>query len=126
MHKAAAQRHYKTQREEQSKKRRGKHEIIAVTKKKRGRLSRVSWYIQLIVYVFVTSYNHQKLESRKDIFDCLNLPKERYEKWVEVLKLEYMSSEDSEEENTLVVRPIPWLSKKVEEFKAKLDEQRLG
>jgi len=37
-----------------------------------------------------------------------------------------MSSEDSEEENTLVVRPIPWLSKKVEEFKAKLDEQRLG
>ena len=35
-----------------------------------------------------------------------------------------MSSEDSGEEDTLVVRPIPWLSKKVEEFKTFLDAQR--
>jgi len=65
------------------------------------------------------------LENRKGIFDCLDLTKEKYEKWVEVLKLEYMSSEDYGEENTLVVRPIPWLCKKVEEFKATLDDQRL-
>jgi len=44
---------------------------------------------------------------------------------VEILKLEYMSSDDSGEEDTLVVRPIPWLCKKVEEFKTMLDKQRL-
>lgn len=45
------------------------------------------------------------------------------EKWEEVLHLEYMSSEDSEGENELKVRPLPWVSEKVTKFKECLDKE---
>ena len=46
------------------------------------------------------------------------------EKWIEVFKLQYMSSEESEDENTLKVKPIFWLSSRVNEFKRSLDKER--
>ena len=35
-----------------------------------------------------------------------------------------MSSEESEDDNVLKVKPIPWLSSKVQHFKKILDEER--
>ena len=47
-------------------------------------------------------------------------------KWSEVLKLDYMSSEDSEgQEDQLKVRQIPWLSESVQKFKDLLDSERV-
>jgi len=43
------------------------------------------------------------------------------EKWEQVLELDYMSSEDTDEENKLKVRPLPWLSERVQKFKDCLD-----
>ena len=47
-------------------------------------------------------------------------------KWEQVLELEYMSSEDSDGENRIKVRPLPWLSERVREFKESLDNEREG
>jgi len=45
-------------------------------------------------------------------------------KWEQVLQLDYVSSEDSDGENKLKVRPIPWLSERVREFKESLDKEK--
>ena len=44
-------------------------------------------------------------------------------KWKEVLQLDNMSSEDTGEENELIVRPLPWLSDRVNKFKDYLDKE---
>ena len=49
--------------------------------------------------------------------------KER-KKFAEILDLQYMSSEESEEEDALKLRPIPWLSIAADQFKKILDEER--
>ena len=46
-------------------------------------------------------------------------------KWQEVLKMEYMSSEDSDgHENELKIRRLPWLSENVQKFKELLDSEK--
>lgn len=46
------------------------------------------------------------------------------DEWLKVMSIELMSSEESEcenEEDVIVVHPLPWLSEKVVTFKANLD-----
>ena len=49
--------------------------------------------------------------------------KER-KKFAEILDSQYMSSEESEEEDALKIRPLPWLSTATNQFKKTLDEER--
>ena len=61
------------------------------------------------------------LKKSEDIFKQMDISKEKRDKWNEVLQFQYMSSEDTEDESTLAVWPLPWLTEKVEKFKATLD-----
>ena len=50
------------------------------------------------------------------------------EKWEGIMKIEYMSSEESgveDGEDVNVVRPLPWLSASVTQFKSALDNQTM-
>lgn len=42
----------------------------------------------------------------------------------ELLDLQYMSSEESEGENVLRVKPLPWLTSSAIQLKRKLDEEK--
>ena len=69
----------------------------------------------------------QKLEEHIAILSKVKftVPKDR-EKWEKVLTLEVMSSEDSgmeEDEEILVVRPLPWRSTRVDEMFDELDKK---
>ena len=66
----------------------------------------------------------QKLQDRKETFEQMDVDDKQREKWIEVFKLQYMSSEESEDENTLKVKPISWLSSRVNKFKRSLDKER--
>lgn len=51
---------------------------------------------------------------------------EEKEKWSSVMKIEVMSSDESEEDegdDVILVHPLPWLSAEVVAFKQKLDEE---
>ena len=72
----------------------------------------------------------QKLEERIATLSKVKftVPKDR-EKWEKVLTLEVMSSEDSgmeEDEEILVVRPLPWRSTRVDEMFDELDKKILS
>ena len=71
----------------------------------------------------------QKLEERIATLSKVKftVPKDR-EKWEKVLTLELMSSEDSgmEDEEILVVRPLPWRSTRVDEMFDELDKKILS
>ena len=45
-------------------------------------------------------------------------------KWIEIMDISYMSSEESEGENSIVVHPLPWLTDEVNSFKKSLDDAR--
>ena len=64
------------------------------------------------------------MQDRKDTFEQLKVEDKKRKKWNEVLDLQYMSSEESEDDNVLKVKPIPWLSSKVKQFKKTLDEEK--
>ena len=64
------------------------------------------------------------MQGRKDAFEQWDIEDKKRKKWNEVLDLQYMSSEESEDDNVLKVKPIPWLSSKVQHFKKILDEER--
>ena len=57
----------------------------------------------------------QKLIERQAVFRKLSYSEKDREKWNKVLSAEFMSSEDSEDE-TIVVRPLPWRSGRVAAF----------
>ena len=46
---------------------------------------------------------------------------ERLKKWMSVMVNDFMSSEESCEEDMFVIRPLPWRSFKVNEFFGRLD-----
>lgn len=51
---------------------------------------------------------------------------EERERWASVMKLEFMSSEESgtdDGEDANIVRPLPWLSEHVMQFKKLLDDE---
>ena len=47
-------------------------------------------------------------------------------KWLDVLNISIMSSDDSDEDNgedVIIVHPLPWLASEVVAFKSKMDEE---
>ena len=45
------------------------------------------------------------------------------ESWRAIMSMDYVSSEESGEEDTLIGRPLPWLSAREQQFKMKLDSE---
>jgi len=48
------------------------------------------------------------------------------EEWKKILTMEFVSSEESgmeEDDEVIIIRPLPWLSSTVTEFKLKLDAE---
>ena len=45
-------------------------------------------------------------------------------KWAELMDISYMSSEESEGEDTIIIRPLAWLTEEVNQFKKSLDDAR--
>ena len=67
-------------------------------------------------------YNDRKAMAGKGKY----LNEEEKEKWMALLKLEVMSSDNSccdDNDEYILVHPLPWLSAEVNEFKHKLDEE---
>lgn len=65
------------------------------------------------------------LQERKPIFKQMKVQDKNRKKWQEVLKMEYMFSEDSDgNENELKICQLPWLSNKVQKFKELLDSEK--
>ena len=54
----------------------------------------------------------------------MELEEEERKKFVEILDLNYMSSEESEGENTLKAKPLPWLTTTANQFKKTLDKEK--
>jgi len=70
----------------------------------------------------------QKLQERRAALGKMTFEDEKYrEIWRNVLKLDLMSSEESGEddnrEEVIYTKPLPWRSKKFNEFVARLDIQ---
>ena len=54
---------------------------------------------------------------------------EERDKWMSVMKIEAMSSDESgidDDEDVIVVHPLPWISSEVDSFKNKLDQAILN
>ena len=72
-------------------------------------------------------YLSQKFTEGKQAFaKAVFRNEEEKEKWSKALKMELMSSEESDiedEKEVLIHHPIPWLSSTVQTFKKKLDEE---
>ena len=64
------------------------------------------------------------MQDRKEVFEQIELEEEERKKLIEILDLQYMSSEESEGENTLKVKPLPWLTTTASQFKKTLDEEK--
>jgi len=47
---------------------------------------------------------------------------EEKQKWAEVMDLNYMSSEETDDENNIKVHPLLWLAPGVQKFKKKIDD----
>ena len=59
----------------------------------------------------------QKLEERKASLLKLNFKEETHkEKWMKAMTIDLMSSEESDKEDVIVVRPLHWRSKGTEKM----------
>lgn len=67
----------------------------------------------------------QKLQERQAIFNKLSYNEKDKEKWKKVFHENFMSSEesDSNDEEAIVVRPLPWRSNRVTTFLHSLDDK---
>ena len=60
------------------------------------------------------------------IFEKRKLREKDKEKWSKVMTKEFMSSEESgDENNSVIVRPLPWRSNRVDSFFQSLDKSSL-
>lgn len=66
----------------------------------------------------------QKLDSRRAmLLKTSSIPEDQKKKWAECLIPELMSSEESEEDGSFSVRPLPWRSEKATHFLKSLDNK---
>ena len=69
-------------------------------------------------YIYTIPVNgFRNCRMEKDIFEQLQLKDEEHKKLSELLHLCYMSSKESEGENTLRIKPLPWLTSFASQFK---------
>ena len=82
-------------------------------------------YIIIILLIIASLfYLTQKCKERvKALKRMIQTDDERLKKWMNVMVNNFMSSEEScEEDDTFVIRPLPWRSFKVNEFFGRLDK----
>ena len=67
----------------------------------------------------------QKLQERQSAFEKRELRTSDRKKWKEVLNADMMSSEESDpsDDNSMIVRSLPWRASLVDEFYDALDSQ---
>ncbi|XP_063397998.1 uncharacterized protein LOC134682966 [Mytilus trossulus] len=68
---------------------------------------------------------NRKLQNRVKALQAKKLPVPEEEKLMKAIKIDFMSSEDSdsEDETRLITRPLPWLSKDFKSYMDKLDSK---
>ena len=73
---------------------------------------------------------HRKLHKRKTALEKMTFPDaEQHDKWRQVIKVDYMSSEESAtdaEDEVIIVKPLPWRSVHVDQLFRRLDDKTLG
>ena len=128
----AAYRFYRTKCEEESAKRRGTEGVKKITKRRHERIVRVSFTLLIAIYcnLFVgvskcryilSSALHRPLipcgisffyQKRKERTSALmknsKLTEQSRQKWLQVMVNDMMSSEESGEDDMVVVHPISW------------------
>ena len=62
--------------------------------------------------------------ERKSVLEKANMQQKDKEKWLKVLKVDMMSSEESENDD-MIIKPLEWRSGIVNRFLLKLDEKAL-
>ena len=72
-------------------------------------------------YMFFKGYSSERNERESAIKKNGKLTEEQRVKWLKVVSNEYMSSEESGEDDTLLVHPIPWRSQYVDQMFKKID-----
>ena len=75
-------------------------------------------YIHACILVFI-----QRLQEREAVFSKLSYNEKDREKWKKVFQVSFMSSEESENDGVIEVRPLPWRSDRVTTFLHSLDEK---
>ena len=73
--------------------------------------------------IHMTLIFFQKLQERTSAFKKRRYQPKDNEKWSKVLVSEFMSSEESGEENDIIVKPLPWRASRVDSFFCSLDEE---
>ena len=81
------------------------------------------YIIIMLLIIASLFYLNQKCKERvKALKRMIQTDDERLKKWMNVMVNDFMSSEEScEEDDTFVIRPLPWRSFKVNEFFGRLD-----
>ncbi|CAC5395550.1 unnamed protein product [Mytilus coruscus] len=76
-------------------------------------------------YRHSTTENNLKLQNRVKALQAKKLPSSEEDKLMKAMKIDFMSSEDSdsEDETRLITRPLTWLSKDFKSYMDKLDSK---
>lgn len=82
------------------------------------------WFITGINVCACRIFFFQKLHDRASALNKSSLPEKQRKKWMSVITLDFMSSEESgsENESCLVKKELPWRSDKVTKFFSELDD----
>jgi len=64
----------------------------------------------------------KKKERESALMKNKKLTDEQRQKWLSVINNDFMSSEESGEEDSIIIRPLPWRSKYVDSMFRKIDE----
>ena len=90
--------------------------------------SYASNHVQIHVHVceLCALYHSVFIQKRKEreaaIMKNSKLTDEQRSKWLKVMTNDFMSSEESGDDDSIVVRPIPWRSKYVNQMFSKIDK----
>lgn len=83
------------------------------------------WERGLIFNTWVTSNHDISLQKRKEreaaILKNSRLTEDQRAKWLSVMTNDYMSSEESEEDDVMTIHPIPWRSEHVNQMFQRID-----
>ena len=74
--------------------------------------------------IFCSTCCLQKLQDRRSVFKKrTGYSEKNIEKWNKVFVCDLMSSEESGEDEMIIVRPLPWRNPRVDELFVSLDDQ---
>ena len=126
---AAAYTYYKSLCQEEAQKRKGMYGQRKVQRRRRERVVRVSYVINIITLrlIFSLDLYFQRCAERDSQFNRMSYTEADRTKWKKVLLTEYISSDESGEEDgqaVFFVKELTWGSVRVSSFFEKLDKAR--